>query len=271
MKLLVVSLLTVSLIGCSSSKSDSKPVPTTPFGKATAATWLSECIKVDQWFYKESMTLDGVSAGVTSGEYFANNTCTQSINKKDTTNFNYSSREISDTRSTITILNPNDKNKATSVLDVTLSNNGNSMRVSTQTGMIINYTRAIDQPRVGRQTGNAGPGNGRAIEAFDRLAAGNWITNNCQGGMNEQSYHELIRIEGNGRAVTKYELYRTPDCRGYSTPTQEQPISYNVRNFANGSGQVEIAGEVSQVSFPSPTLMNVTNAQGRTLTYRRNF
>jgi hypothetical protein len=248
-----------------------KPVPTTPFGKATAATWLSECIKTDQWFYKESMTLDGVSAGVTNGEYFSDRNCTQTINRKDTVNFNYSSREVSDTRSTITIFNPKDNNKATSVLDVTLSNNGNSMRVTTQTGLTINYQRAFDQNRIGRQTGNANNGNGRAVEAFDRLAAGNWITNECQGGMNDQSYHELIRIDGNGRAVSKYDLYRKAFCQGYSTPTQEQTISYSVRNFSNNSGQVEIAGELCTVSFPSPTLMNVTNAQGRTLLYRRNF
>lgn len=264
MKLFALAALAVSIIGCSSDNSNenAKPVPTTPFGKATAGAWISECQADDQGFFKETLTLDGVSAGTTANEYYADRACTQPTgNKEAPMAFSYKSQELSATHSIITVT----VKIETAKMDVTITGNGSTMKVLPERGKAVTYVRIVEQAP--NRTKPVDGEDGSAMAAFDRWAVGTWEQMDCPKGNNNSSHVELITISGGGAASVMYNVYRTGNCADEPSPSTPNSMSYKVRKFSGTSGVVEISGGVATVSFPEPTLMKVTN--GRTVLYQR--
>ena len=265
MKQLALALLAFTVFGCSPQK-EADPKPTTPFGKAAVGSWLSECQQGDQGFYKETLTLDGVSSGSSALEFYADVSCNQSVGRKDApVALTYSAQEKSATRSTVFVT----INGRTTQLEVTLVGNGTTMKVQYPGGATIVYFRVLEQTKPGSQVGNTNGGNGPLMQAFDRLAVGSWISEKCQGGANNQSYAEILIFRGNGEASSMYNLYNNGTCQGTPRTTPESPLSYGVNRFSNGSGEIVMAGEVSTVSIPQPNFMAITNASNVTATYVR--
>lgn len=264
MKLLVLTLLSFSFIGCVASKDEkAKPVPTTAFGKASAGAWISECQANLKGYYRDTMLLDGVSAGSSTLNYYADNVCTQADGRQDATQeFTYTTQDISATASKVTVTVDGRQFK----LDVSISFGVMKVSDGKDTILFSRIQQAAEEREVNKPA-NPEKDNKLAMDAFDRLAIGVWRSRDCQTGRDGRSYLEFLTIKGNGQASTMYGLFDDANCQRNQTSTSNNHFDYSVNQFANGAGEMVITGEVVRVSVTPTTLTTV--GSGGTANYVR--